>query len=76
MELLSRLIFGAVSIILMLLALGLVIYGALDLITVLQNSAHNARNTILNAIGSIVIAIAVFDYGSQTPRRGASSYRC
>jgi len=61
MELLSRVIFGAASAILMLLALALVVYGAAELTVALSKSWHEARDAILTAIGSVVIAVAVFD---------------
>lgn len=61
MQLLSRMIFGAASAMLMLLSLALVAYGALELIRALDKSSHEARDAILTAIGSVVIAVAVFD---------------
>lgn len=61
MEFLSRVIFGAASAILMLLALALVVYGAVEMSAALDKSWHEARDAILTAIGSVVIAVAVFD---------------
>jgi hypothetical protein len=61
MALLSRVTFGIVSGILMLLALALVAYGALELIAEVKKSWHEGGNALLTAIGYVVIAIAVFD---------------
>jgi len=61
MALLSRVTFGIVSAMLMLLALALVAYGALELIAELKKSWHEGGNALLTAIGYVVIAIAVFD---------------
>jgi hypothetical protein len=61
MEILSRVSFAAASALLMLLALTLVVYGALDLIASLSTSWQESGNAILTAIGYVVIAIAVFD---------------
>lgn len=61
MRFLSRVTFGIVSATLMLLALALVAYGALELIAALDKSWHEGGNALLTAIGYVVIAIAVFD---------------
>ncbi|CAN2535967.1 hypothetical+protein [Methylocapsa aurea] len=61
MALLSRVTFGIVSAMLMLLALALVAFGALELIAELKKSWHEGGNALLTAIGYVVIAIAVFD---------------
>ncbi|OIQ91668.1 hypothetical protein GALL_264430 [mine drainage metagenome] len=61
MDFLSRIVFSIASVILMMLALALVVYGVSDLIRDLGTSSHNARDAILTAIGSVVIAVAVFD---------------
>jgi hypothetical protein len=61
MALLSRVTFGIVSATLMLLALALVTFGALELIAALNKSWHEGGNALLTAIGYVVIAIAVFD---------------
>ncbi len=61
MQLLSRVTFGIVSAILMLLALALVAYGTLELIAELSKSWREGGNALLTAIGYVVIAIAVFD---------------
>ena len=57
----SRVTFGIVSAMLMLLALALVAFGALELIAELKKSWHEGGNALLTAIGYVVIAIAVFD---------------
>lgn len=61
METLSRLIFGIASATLMLLALALVAFGALELIAALDKSWHESGDALLTAIGYVVIAMAVFD---------------
>ena len=61
MEILSRVSFATASTLLMLLALALVVYGALDLIASLSTSWPESGDAILTAIGYVVIAIAVFD---------------
>lgn len=61
MEILSRVVFGIASTTLMLLALALVAFGALDLIAALGKSWHEGGDALLTAIGYVVIAMAVFD---------------
>jgi hypothetical protein len=61
MEILSRMAFGVASTALMLLALALVAFGALDLVVSLSNSWRAAGDAVLTAIGYVVIAVAVFD---------------
>lgn len=61
MKTVSRVIFGAASATLMLLALALVAFGAIQLILELGNSWHEGGDALLTAIGYVVIAMAVFD---------------
>lgn len=61
MENLSRVIFGIASAALMLLALALVAYGAIELIAAIGKSPHEGGDALLTAIGYVVIAVAVFD---------------
>lgn len=58
---LSRLAFGIASVTLMLLALTLVAYGAINLIVALNESWREGGDAVLTAIGYVVIAMAVFD---------------
>jgi len=61
MEGLSRFAFASASLVLMALSLALVIYGAIEVISVGISSWKDAGGTVLAAIGYVVIAIAVFD---------------
>jgi L-asparagine transporter-like permease len=61
MEGLSRFAFASASLVLMVLSLALVIYGAVEVIGVGISSWKDAGGTILAAIGYVVIAMAVFD---------------
>jgi uncharacterized membrane protein YuzA (DUF378 family) len=61
MEGLSRFAFASASLVLMALSLALVIYGAIEVISVGISSWKDAGGTILAAIGYVVIAMAVFD---------------
>ncbi|GAB6966693.1 hypothetical protein JCM25156A_07300 [Komagataeibacter kakiaceti JCM 25156] len=61
MQYLSRLAFAAASIMLMLLALMLLIFGMVDLVGAFAHSVHAGRNALLQAISYVVIAVAVFD---------------
>jgi hypothetical protein len=61
MDILSRAAFGIASVVLMLMALVLVAYGAWDLVLALRGSWREAGDALLTAIGYQVIAMAVFD---------------
>jgi Ni,Fe-hydrogenase I cytochrome b subunit len=61
MEMLSRVAFGAASIVLIGLSLMLVGYGAAGVISSIAASWSDASDALLAAIGYVVIAIAVFD---------------
>jgi len=59
METLSRATFAIASVTLMLLALALVGFGALELVSALSQDWHQGGNAILTAIGYVVIALDV-----------------
>jgi L-asparagine transporter-like permease len=61
MEWLSRFAFATASLVLMALSLALVVYGAIEVISIGVSSWKDAGGTILAAIGYVVIAMAVFD---------------
>ena len=61
MEMLSRIAFGAASLVLMALSLMLVIFGAVAVIAGVLASWGDASDALLTAIGYVVIAVAVFD---------------
>jgi hypothetical protein len=61
METLSRIAFGAASLVLIVLALALVLNGALTVVAGLASSWSDASDALLSAIGYVVISIAVFD---------------
>ncbi len=61
MEILSRTAFGIASIVLMLMAVALIVYGAWDMIAALGGPWSAFGDSLLTAIGYVVIAVAVFD---------------
>ncbi|WP_010513382.1 hypothetical protein [Komagataeibacter oboediens] len=61
MQHLSRFAFACASVMLMLLALLLLTFGMVNLLSALGHSWHAGRNAILQAISYVVIAVAVFD---------------
>jgi len=61
MEVLSRIAFGAASLVLMALSLALVVNGALTVVAGITSSWADASDALLSAIGYVVISIAVFD---------------
>jgi len=61
MELISRAVFGLASLVLMLIALALSVYSAYLIVTALAQGWHEAGAGLLEAIGYVVIAVAVFD---------------
>lgn len=60
-EFVSRVAFGFASVVLVLMALALIGYGAVDLFVALGGPWRNASDALLRAIGYVVIAVAVFD---------------
>jgi hypothetical protein len=61
MEFVSRAVFVAASAILMLLATGLMLYGVYQVFVGLTASDAAIASKLLDAVGYVVIAIAVFD---------------
>ena len=61
MELLSRIAFASASLVLMAMSFALVIYSVVEIFTVGLSSWKDAGGAMLSAIGSVVIAMAVFD---------------
>ena len=61
MEYVSRGVFGIASAVLMLIALALSIYSAALIVTALSGPWADAGNGLLESIGYVVIAMAVFD---------------
>jgi uncharacterized membrane protein len=61
MEMLSRIAFGAASLVLIALSLMLVVFGAVGIIAGISSSWADASDSLLAAIGYVVIALAVFD---------------
>jgi len=61
MEALPRATFAVASVALMLLALALVGFGALELVSALRQNWREGGDALLTAIGYVVIAVAVFD---------------
>jgi hypothetical protein len=61
MQLLSRLMFGLAGAVLMLLALGLIIFGCWRLVAAFTLSGEHLAEPLLGAVGYVIISIAVFD---------------
>jgi hypothetical protein len=61
MEMLSRIAFGAASLVLIILSLGLVAFGTFGVIAGIRSSWTDAGDALLAAIGYMVISLAVFD---------------
>lgn len=61
MEFISRAVFGLASLVLMLIALALSVYSAYLIVAALAQGWHEAGAGLLEAIGYVVIAVAVFD---------------
>ncbi|HET7409867.1 MAG TPA: hypothetical protein VFJ13_06680 [Paracoccaceae bacterium] len=60
-NLVSRIGFGAASVVLMLLAGALIAYAVMEVVAAYQQPDTNVGSTLLNAVGYTIIAIAVFD---------------
>jgi hypothetical protein len=60
-EMLSRIAFGAASLVLIVLSLALVINGVVTVAAGLTSSWSDASDALLSAIGYVVISLAVFD---------------
>ncbi len=61
MHFLSRLIFGIAGGVLILLSLGLILFGCYRLLTPVLTGTGNLEEPLLGAVGYVIIAIAVFD---------------
>lgn len=61
MEIVTRAVFGIASAVLMLIALALSIYSGGLIVQALRGSWDDAGTGLLNSIGYVVIAVAVFD---------------
>ena len=61
MEYITRGVFALASVVLMLIALALSVYGGGLIVTSLYGGWTEAGNGLLGAIGYVVIAVAVFD---------------
>jgi hypothetical protein len=61
MQLVSRLMFGLAGLVLMLLALGLILYGCWRLVLGLLAEEMSIEDPLLGAVGYVIISIAVFD---------------
>lgn len=61
MEIISRVVFGLASLVLMLIALALSIYSAGLIVSAITQGWDKAGGGLLDAIGYVVIAVAVFD---------------
>jgi len=60
-QLLSRLIFGFASLSLSILAVALIVYGGYGLVAALFGPTDDIAGPLLNTVGYVVIAVAVFD---------------
>lgn len=63
MDVLTRAAFGILSIVLMLLAAGLVVYAGGQVFNAISVAEGGVGKSLLDAVGYTVIAIAVFDVG-------------
>jgi hypothetical protein len=61
MEIISRAVFGLASLVLMLIAIALSIYSASLIVTAVGQGWDKSGGGFLDAIGYVVIAVAVFD---------------
>jgi hypothetical protein len=61
MHFLSRLMFGTAGCVLMLLALGLIMFGCWRLVTAIITPGALLEDPLLGTVGYVIIAIAVFD---------------
>ena len=61
MTLLTRIVFGGASLLLLLLALGLVFLGVGDALRAVVSSDHSGVDALLDVLGYVIVAIAVFD---------------
>ena len=60
-ELITRSVFAVISIALMILAAGLIVFAGIQLIAVFSTPEANIGQTLLDSVGYAVIAVAVFE---------------
>jgi hypothetical protein len=60
-EFASRMVFGVISIALMLVAAGLIVYAGVELVAVFDAAEPNVGQSLLDCVGYTVIAVAVFE---------------
>ena len=65
----SRAMFGLAAIVLMLLALGMIVQGIVQPITIFGRAGLEDPTAFLTSIGYVVIAVAVFDVAKFLSRR-------
>jgi hypothetical protein len=79
MIILNRLVFGAASLLLLLLALGLVWLGLGDAWEAIRSPDQSGADAILDVLGYVIVAIAVFDVAKylfeDEVRRGSERRR-
>jgi hypothetical protein len=61
MSLVSRCIFGAISLSMMLLAAGLIVFAGMQLADVFSTPQSNLGSQLLDSVGYTIIAVAVFE---------------
>jgi hypothetical protein len=61
LEMVSRVAFACASALLMVMSVALIAYGVVEVVAALGGSWQEAGNTLLRAIGYVVISMAVFD---------------
>ncbi len=61
MAILSRFVFGAISLSMMLLAAGLIVFAGMQLIAVFSTPESNVGTQLLDSVGYTIIAVAVFE---------------
>ena len=61
MTLLTRIVFGGASLLLLLLALGLVFLGIGEALRAVVSPDHSGVDALLDVLGYVIVAIAVFD---------------
>jgi len=75
MTLLTRIVFGGASLLLLLLALGLVFLGVGDALRAVVSPDHSGVDALLDVLGYVIVAIAVFDVANTCSRKRFSAAR-
>jgi hypothetical protein len=60
-QLLTRAVFCAVSIVLMIVAIGLIVYAGMQQVAAFRAPEHDIGRALLDSVGYMVIAIAIFE---------------